>query len=119
MRKFEAEADKLPKSEVQDVIVNVGLMQGNNEWQTRKNVAQILFQLRPKEERNTSTADLVAMMRKSAQKISGPVSVEFEQQTSGPPVGKPISVKVQGKYFEDIKAAALALQDSIRAITGT
>ena len=55
MNKFETEALKLPKSEVQDVIVNVGLLQGNHEWATRKSVAQMLFQLHPQEERSIST----------------------------------------------------------------
>jgi len=119
VNKLEAEASRLPQNAIQDLIVNVGLMQGNNEWLTRKNVAQLLFQLTPKEERDISTDELVIMMRENIKNISGPISVEFEQQTSGPPVGKPISVKVQGRYFENIKQAALALQDSIRTLNGT
>jgi len=119
MRKFEAEAKKLPQSEIQSIIVNVGLMQGNKEWVTRKSVAQLLFQLKPKEERSKTTDELLEMMRDRIQYISGPTSVEFEQISGGPPVGKPISVKVQGKYFDHIKKASLALQDSIRTIKGT
>ena len=119
IQKFEEEALKLPQSEIQAIIVNVGLMQGNNEWSTRKSVAQILFQLHPQEERSLKTKELLDMMREKVQYISGPTSVEFEQLTSGPPVGKPISVKVQGKYFDEIKKASLALQDSIKAMDGT
>ena len=119
MKKFEAEAKKLPQSEIQSVIVNVGLMQGNKKWVTRKSVAQILFQLKSKEERSKTTDELLEMMRDRIQYISGPTSVEFEQISGGPPVGKPISVKVQGKYFDHIKKASLALQDSIRTIKGT
>ena len=119
MKKFEAEALKLPKSEVQDVIVNVGLLQGNNEWFTRKSVAQMLFQLYPHEQRSISTDELMEMMRERAKYISGPTSVEFEKLAGGPPVGKPISVRVQGKYFDQIKKASLALQDSIKAMSGT
>ena len=119
VRKFEAEAAKLPQEDIQDVIVNVGLMQGNNEWMTRKSVAQVLFQLKPVEQRQRTTDELLEMMRDRVKYISGPISVEFEQLASGPPVGKPISVKVQGKYYADIKQASLALQDSIRAMKGT
>ncbi len=119
MRKFEAEAFKLPRDQVQDVIVNIGLLQGNNEWSTRKNVAQILMQLKPLEERTISTRQLLEMLRERTRKISGPVSVEFELISGGPPVGKPISVKVQGKYLDQIKTASLALQDSIRLLKGT
>lgn len=119
MKKFEAEAMKLPESEVRDIIVNVGLLQGNNEWMTRKHVAQIFVHLKPIEERSKTTDEMLAMMRERVQYISGPVSVEFEKLAGGPPVGKPISVKVQGKYFDEIKRASLALQDSLRKMEGT
>ncbi|UCE05732.1 MAG: efflux RND transporter permease subunit [bacterium] len=119
VRKFESEAAKLPQEDIQGVIVNVGLMQGNNEWMTRKSVAQVLFQLKPVEQRERTTDELIGLMRDRVKYISGPISVEFEKMPSGPPVGKPISVKVQGKYYADIKRASLALQDSIRAMKGT
>ena len=119
MSKFEARALELPEAEVQDVIVNVGLLQGNEEWLTKKNVGQILLQLRPKETRTLTTDEILARLRARTQTISGPASIEFEKYSGGPPVGKPISVKVQGKYLEQIRQASLALQDSIRAIEGT
>jgi CzcA family heavy metal efflux pump len=119
VNKFEAQAAKLPQSEIQDIVVNVGLLQAQEEWLTRKNVAQMLFQLKPQEERSVSTEELMNAMRENIQYISGPTSVEFEMVSGGPPVGKPISVKVQGKYLTDIKKASLALQDSIRAMSGT
>ena len=118
MRKFETEALQLPESAVQDVIVNVGLLQGNEDWVTRKNVAQVLVQLKPMEDRSLSTQDVIDDLRKRTRHISGPISLEFEKLSGGPPVGKPISVKVQGKYLDDIKQAALTLQDSIRATRG-
>ncbi|MEJ2052505.1 MAG: efflux RND transporter permease subunit [Calditrichaceae bacterium] len=119
VNKFEEKAAELPKEDISVYIVNVGLMQGNNEWLTRKNVAQILFQLEPREERENSVEDLLEMMRVKTLTISGPSSVEFELISGGPPVGKPISVRVQGKYLNDIKQAALALQDSLKKIEGT
>jgi multidrug efflux pump subunit AcrB len=119
MKKFEAEALNLPASEVQAIISNVGLLQAQSDWITRKNVAQILVQLKPNEERSRSTEEMLKMLRRRVQYISGPISIEFEQVAGGPPVGKPISVKVQGKYLEQIKRAAVALQDSIRKIDGT
>ncbi|MCK5075683.1 MAG: efflux RND transporter permease subunit, partial [Calditrichia bacterium] len=118
MKKFESAAFELPEEPIQDVVVNVGLLQANEEWLTKKNVAQILFQLEPNEEREISTKALMEMMREKVKNISGPVSVEIEKIAGGPPVGKDISVKVQGKYLDNIKAASLALQDSIKTLTG-
>jgi multidrug efflux pump subunit AcrB len=119
MRKFETAAGQLPQSQIQAMVVNVGLLQSDEEWLTRKNVGQILFQLQPEEERTLSVDELLTMMRKYGEPISGPMSVEYSKISGGPPVGKPISVMVKGKFLEDIKRASLALQDSIRTIAGT
>lgn len=119
IRKFEEAAKTLPGDAVEAITVNVGLMQGNNEWLTRKSVGQILFQLKPIEERDYSATALMDMMRKEVQKIPGPTSVQLELLTSGPPKEKPIAVKVQGRFIEEIKQASMALQDSIREMPGT
>ena len=119
MNKFEAEALALPKSEIVGVVVNVGLLQGNEEWLTKKNVAQVLVQTEPREVRTKSIDELLEMMRSKTERISGPTSVEYEKVAGGPPVGKPISVKVQGKYLDDIKKASLALQEFVKSLDGT
>ncbi len=119
MKKFETEALKLPKSQIHAVTTNVGLLQGNNEWLVSKNVAQIFVTTKPREERDMNIDEILEMMRENTQYISGPISVEYEKISGGPPVGKPISVKVQGKYLDEIKQASLALQDSIKKINGT
>lgn len=119
MQKFEDEALTLPRDQVRNVIVNVGLLQGNEEWLTRKNVAQLFVELYPQEQRSMTTDELLNTLRERVKHISGPVSLQFEKINSGPPVGKSISIKVQGKYYDQIKQAALALEDSLRLLPGT
>jgi multidrug efflux pump len=119
MKKYEAEALALPKSEIEGIVVNVGLLQGNEEWLTKKNVAQVLVQTVPSEERTKSIDELMEMMNSKTKYISGPTSVEYEKVSGGPPVGKPISIKVQGKYLDDIKKASVALQQFIKTLDGT
>lgn len=119
MKKFESEAMKLSKSNVQAIITNVGLAQAQEEWTVRKNVGQVIVQAIPLEHREISIEDIMKDLRQRVKNISGPISVQFEEMAGGPPVGREISVKVEGKYFDDIKAAALAFQDSIRKIQGT
>lgn len=118
VKKFEAAAKDLPQESIDHIITNVGLLQANEEWLIKKNVAQILFQLVPQETRIVATKDLMKMMQTKVKNISGPISVEFEEITGGPPVGKDVSIKVQGKYLTNIKNAALALQDSLELIDG-
>ncbi|KAA3662513.1 MAG: AcrB/AcrD/AcrF family protein [Calditrichaeota bacterium] len=120
MKKIEAEALAMREDwYVQDIVTNVGLLQGNEEWVTAKHVAQLIVQTVPTEDREISIDDILEELRRRTAHISGTTSLEFEKISGGPPVGKPISVKVQGQYFDDIKAAALALQDSIRHMDGT
>ncbi|NOX90439.1 MAG: efflux RND transporter permease subunit [Calditrichaeota bacterium] len=118
MKKFEAEALSLPKSALKAVILNTGLMQKSDEWVVKKSVSQMVIELKPEEEREISTEELMEMLRGKIKHISGPSWVQFERTKKGPPSAKPISVKVQGKYMDRIKKAALALQDSIRKING-
>ncbi len=118
MQKYEKVCASLPKEAMQDYVVNVGLLQGNEEWVTKKNVGQILIQLIPVDDRDIPADQIMELLRERTKQISGPSSVEFELIANGPPVGKAISVKVQGKYLDNIKAAALALQDSIKNIDG-
>lgn len=119
MKKYEEEALKLPKEDLQSVITNVGLLQSDEDWFIKKNVAQILIQLKPMEERTTPTEELVTRLRASCSGISGAISQQFLKFAGGPPVGKPISIKAQGKHLDEIKEAALVLQDSIKQINGT
>ena len=118
-RAYETEALRLSVEDVEAVVTNVGLLQSNNEWLTRKSVAQVIVQLKPREERARMSDELIATLRERTEHIAGPASVVFEKFTGGPPEGKPISVKVQGRYLEQMKEAALALQDSLRRIPGT
>ncbi len=41
IKKFEAVARELPQSQIRAIITNVGLLQGNEEWLTRKSVGQL------------------------------------------------------------------------------
>ncbi len=118
-RAYEAEALRLPGEDVEGVVTNVGLLQSNTEWLTRKSVSQVIVQLKPREERARMSDELIAVLRERTEHIAGPASVVFEKFTGGPPEGKPISVKVQGRYLDRMKEAALALQDSLRRIPGT
>lgn len=119
MQKYEEEAYKLSEENVDAVITNVGLLQSDEDWYVKKNVAQIIIQLKPVEERTKSTDELIKEMRENCSGISGAISQQYLKVSGGPPVGKPISIKAQGKYLEQIKAASMALQDSIKNIEGT
>ncbi len=119
MTKFEEKALALPADQIEAVVTNVGLLQDDEEWLTKKSVAQLQIQLKPFEERRYTLNQLMDTLRAATAVISGPTSLEIQGLASGPPTGRPISIKVQGKYLDEIKAAAVALQDSIKNVKGT
>lgn len=119
MKQYEAVALALPKKHIIDVITNVGLYQDDAEWITAKNVGQIKVQLVPQEDRDIGTEYYMEQMRDQTANIPGATSAQYILVKGGPPVGKPISVRVQGKYLDEIKKVALELQDSIKLIDGT
>ena len=118
MRKFEEKALDMPASEVKEVICNVGFYEGRDEWMQKKNVAMIKFQLHPGEQRSMTEDELIAMMRGKCRNISGPLSVSYEKIQGGPPVGKPVSVRIQGKYMNEIKAGAADLTEFLKTLDG-
>ncbi|MBY4677521.1 efflux RND transporter permease subunit [Marinobacterium arenosum] len=71
---------------------------------------QILVGLKPKSEQNRSVDQLIEAVRADVQALAGPVNVSFLRLAGGPPVSKPISVKVRGDEYAEIRAAADALK---------
>ncbi|MBN1423274.1 efflux RND transporter permease subunit [Candidatus Fermentibacteria bacterium] len=104
--KIEAEALALPEQELAYVEANSGLYQGNSEWTIRKNVGQVIVNLVDRHERDRSLDEVIVDLRERISGISGISSLEFELPTSGPPTSKPVSVRITGKYFAELRGAA-------------
>ncbi|GGO77736.1 acriflavin resistance protein [Marinobacterium nitratireducens] len=80
---------------------------------------QILVGLRPKNDRNRSVDALIEAVRPDIERLAGPVNVSFLRLVGGPPVSRPISIKVRGDDYSAIRAAAdalLAKMESVEAI---
>ncbi|MEH6578836.1 MAG: efflux RND transporter permease subunit [Amphritea sp.] len=71
---------------------------------------QVLVGLKPKTDDNRSVDELLAAVREDVLALPGPVNITFLRLAGGPPVSKPISIKVRGDEYPEIRAAADALQ---------
>ncbi len=116
--KIEAEALGLPAEELAYVEANSGLYQGNSEWTVRKNVGQVIVNLVERDERDRSLHEIIADLRQRVATVSGISSLEFELPSSGPPASKPVSVRITGKYFEELRAAADELKATLAETEG-
>ncbi|OSM01550.1 efflux RND transporter permease subunit [Magnetofaba australis] len=81
--------------------------------------AQVLVSLDPKRMRERGMDAIVDGMRAAVEATPGPEELTFFILKGGPPVTKPVSVKVRGDEFDAILAAAADLKEMITTIPGS
>jgi multidrug efflux pump subunit AcrB len=79
---------------------------------------QIVVALNPKKGDMRGVAEMVESMRADVVNTAGPDSIYFLTLAGGPPTTKPISVKVRGNSFDDIRPAVEALKRTLATIDG-
>lgn len=79
---------------------------------------QITISLHPKKEHMREVDQIVEAMRRDIESIPGPKHISFMVMKGGPPAEKPISVKVRGENFEEIRRAADEVINMLDAIDG-
>ena len=80
---------------------------------------QVLVGLLPKTATNRDVDELMETIRPTLSDVVGPQNISFLRMAGGPPTSKPISIKVRGDDYDEIRSAAnslkalLAEQDAI------
>ena len=118
LRRFEAAAAELPKKEVRAVHTTAGLVMTDTDWIFRSDVGQLWLDLPMSYDRELSSDQIMARLRKKLIRIAGPTNIELAKINTGPPVGKAVEVKVKGKYFERLEKAAEYLKGRLAKIPG-
>ncbi|MCP4603094.1 MAG: efflux RND transporter permease subunit [Proteobacteria bacterium] len=118
LEEFEKAARELPKGEVRAVHATAGLIMTDDDWIFKTHVAQLWLDLVPSYERHRTADDIMADLRQRVLKISGPTSIELAKVNTGPPVGKPVEVKLKGKYFAQLEEVAEILKRDLNQIKG-
>ncbi|WP_417685160.1 efflux RND transporter permease subunit [Roseibium sp.] len=88
---------------------------GNNRGD---NVAEISVQLTPSEERTIRTPEVVRAWRKEVPEIAGASRIAIAESRRGPP-GRDLDIRLTGASLQDMKAAALELQEELSGFPGT
>jgi len=78
---------------------------------------QVFVSLNPKTEDTRSVVDIIEDMRTDITNTAGPRSITLFKLSKGPPVTKPISVKVRGDSFDELRRATNALEGILRNIS--
>lgn len=83
----------------------------------QSHLAQLIIELKPAEQRDRSSDQILVELRKVSEKLSGINSVTWEAMSGGPG-GKDIELRVAGEDFEELKVVAQKLKDKLSTYEG-
>ncbi len=106
----------LEPGDARGVVSYAGMLFTETEPLQGDHYAQILVSLNPKTSNLREVDEVVDSMRAAMQQVTGPDSISFLILHDGPPVTKPINIKVRGDDFDSIRAAVKALEGEMAGI---
>jgi len=118
LQDFEHAAAQLPRSEVRAVHSTAGLVMTDTDWFFRTDVGQLWLDLPMSYARERTTDAIMDDLRKRLLRIPGPTSIELAKVNTGPPLGKPVEVKVKGKYLEQLREVSNLVKRRLASIKG-
>ncbi len=96
----------LDANEYREIVSYSGLMFTETEPRLGNQFGQVLVGLNPREEGMRRVEQIMEDIREQITAVPGAVNISFLKLSGGPPVTKPISVKVRGDDYDRIAAAA-------------
>ena len=109
----------LDARDLRSVISVAGLKFTETEPMYGAQYGQLTVSLHPRRGDMPDTAELIESLRAPVAALEGGARVSFLELKGGPPTAKPISVKVRGDEYAELRAASDALLEAVRAIPGT
>lgn len=108
----------LQENDARGVASYAGMMFTETEPMYGEHYGQIVVSLLPKGEGSRNVDSIVKNMREDVTSIIGAANISFLTLASGPPASKPISVKVRGDDYQEIKSASDTLHGILSEIKG-
>lgn len=99
----------LRDEEVRSVVSYSGQQFTEIEVLFADNLGQVLVSLKPRTGEMRTVESIIEALRPSVARVVGPVDVTFLKLSGGPPTAKPVSVKVRGDDYAELRAATDAL----------
>ena len=96
----------MKEGEVRAILSYAGSMFNETEQRLGDHLGQVMVGLNPKTAELRTVEQMIEGMRAQVLAVPGPVQIAFLRLTGGPPTAKPISIKVRGDAYSDIRAAA-------------
>ncbi|WP_077341432.1 efflux RND transporter permease subunit [Pseudocolwellia agarivorans] len=106
---------ELTEDETRSVVSYAGQMFTETAPLFGDQLGQILVSLKPKQGDMRSVETLIEDTRKALSGVVGPTNVSFLKLAGGPPTSKPVSVKVRGDNYQELRLATDALTRFIKS----
>ena len=104
--------------ELRSMVSYSGLMFTETEPFFGDRYAQVMISLQPVQNDMRAVGEVIDTARESVQDVGGTDEINFMRLAGGPPVTKPITIKVRGDSFEEIRSAADDLVAVMNSVTG-
>jgi len=111
----------LPKSELDHYVTQIGIVQndpGDPFTSRGSHLAQIQVFLTPESLRDRNANEIMNSLRPKTQEIKGFERVSLDPVRPGPPVGKPVAVRIRGEDFTILNNIAEKFKDVLVTYKG-
>jgi multidrug efflux pump subunit AcrB len=108
----------LRDGEARAVVANAGVKFTETEPLYGPAYGQLIVSLLPRAEDGREVQSIVEDMRARIEALPGPGRKSFTVLSGGPPTAKPISVKVRGEDYAELRRAVDALRAVVKGIPG-
>lgn len=122
MKKLEEILEReLPKNELANYITQGGITQNDPNdpfTQRSSHVGQLWVFLTPERERERTAEQIIEGLRPQFDQVEGFNKIAFEQVRTGPPVGKPVAIRLRGDNFDELNELAAQYKDALAPLPG-
>lgn len=121
MKPLENLVADLPKGELQDFTTEVGIHQNDGDDPLTKrgsNYAQIYVELTPLQKRSRKADAIIEELKAKAVDIPGIKRIVIEAVKGGPPQGRPVSIDIRGRDFNELNEVAARVAERLEKIDG-
>ncbi|MEA3489294.1 MAG: efflux RND transporter permease subunit [Candidatus Omnitrophota bacterium] len=114
--------EQLPEDELDTYVTTVGKIEEDRQDPfagQASNLVQITVYLTQSQDRKRQVEEIIADLREKTKDIKGFDELRFDMPEAGPPVGKPVEVKIRGEDFNTLDTIAGEYMDYLKTLDGT
>jgi len=122
MLPVEAAVSELSKEELDTYVATIGRIEEDRHDPysgQASNLAQVTVYLTQEQDRKRSVDEIIVELREKLGDIKGFNELRFDKPATGPPVGKPVEVKIRGEDFDVLDEISKEYMDFLVTIEGT